>query len=108
MAKAVAKKAMSKSELMAGIAADTGLTKKEVGACFASLSAHIKKSVGRNGCGSIVIPGLLKIQKQKVPARKARKGVPNPFKPGELMDIKAKPASTKIKVRALKALKDMV
>ena len=42
------------------------------------------------------------------PARKARKNVPNPFKPGELMDIAAKPASTKIKVRPLKNLKDMV
>ena len=39
---------------------------------------------------------------------KARKGVPNPFKPGELMDIPAKPASTKIKVRALKNLKAMI
>jgi hypothetical protein len=33
--------------------------------------------------------------------------VPNPFKPGELMDIAAKPATTKIKVRALKSLTDM-
>ena len=37
-----------------------------------------------------------------------RKGVPNPFKPGELMDVAAKPATTKVKVRALKNLKDMV
>ena len=49
-----------------------------------------------------------KIEKKRVPARKARKGVPNPFKPGELMDVAAKPASTKVKVRALKNLKDMV
>jgi hypothetical protein len=33
--------------------------------------------------------------------------VPNPFKPGELMDVPAKPAYTKIKVRPLKSLKDM-
>jgi hypothetical protein len=54
------------------------------------------------------LPGLVKIEKKKVPARKARKGVPNPFKPGELMDIAAKPASTKVKVRPLKNLKSMV
>ena len=34
--------------------------------------------------------------------------VPNPFRPGELMDVKAKPASTRVKVLPLKALKDMV
>jgi len=34
--------------------------------------------------------------------------VPNPFRPGELMDIPAKPASTKIKVRPLKNLKGMI
>ena len=31
---------------------------------------------------------------------------PESFKPGELMDVAAKPASTKIVVRALKALKE--
>ena len=72
------------------------------------MSQQISKSLGRRGAGSFTLPGLVKIEKKKVPARKARKGVPNPFKPGELMDIKAKPASTKIKVRALKSLKDMV
>ena len=49
-----------------------------------------------------------KIKTVKKPARKAQKGVPNPFRPGELMDIAAKPASTKVKVRPLKNLKDMV
>ena len=104
---AAAKKPLTKTEILAAIAAETDLSKKQVAAVFASLSGLIKKSLGRNGIGAITIPGLLKIQRQKVPARKARKGVPNPFKPGELMDVKAKPASTKVKVRALKALKDM-
>ena len=54
------------------------------------------------------IPGVVKIVKQKVPAKPARKGVPNPFKPGELMDVPAKPATSKVKVRALKNLKDMI
>ncbi|MTI12200.1 DNA-binding protein, partial [Sansalvadorimonas verongulae] len=34
------------------------------------------------------------------------KNVPNPFRPGELMDVAAKPASIQVKVRPLKKLKD--
>ncbi|MFT7124713.1 MAG: hypothetical protein ACI9YG_000785, partial [Candidatus Azotimanducaceae bacterium] len=52
--------------------------------------------------------GLLKIKTVKKPARKARKGVPNPFRPGEVMDIASKPASTKVKILPLKGLKELV
>jgi len=100
-------KPLTKSELMNNIAADCDLSRKQVAAVLESIAANIAKSLGRSGCGRFVLPGLLKIEKKKVPARPARKGVPNPFKPGELMDVKAKPATTKIKVRPLKALKDM-
>lgn len=55
-----------------------------------------------------MVRSCLTIHLYKVPARKAEKGVPNPFKPGELMDRPAKPAYCKVKVRALKLLKDMV
>ena len=103
---AKAGKPMTKSELLRNISEDTGLTRKEVVAVIESLEANIKKSL-KGGTGKFVIPGLVKIEKVKVPARPARKGVPNPFKPGELMDIKAKPATTKVKVRALKNLKSM-
>jgi nucleoid DNA-binding protein len=109
MAKAVAKKKpLTKSELLNAIAADTELTRRQVSEVLDSLSGQINRSLGRRGAGAFTLPGLVKIEKKKVPARKARKGVPNPFKPGELMDIAAKPASTKVKVRALKSLKDMV
>lgn len=106
--KAAPKKPMSKSELLGAIAADTDLTKKEVNAVLESLGTQISRSLKSRGAGSFTLPGLLKIEKKKVPARKARKGVPNPFKPGELMDVAAKPASTKVKVRPLKNLKQMV
>jgi nucleoid DNA-binding protein len=99
---------MTKSELLNAISDQTDLKRREVSSVLDSLSQQISRSLGRRGAGSFTLPGLVKIEKKKVPARKARKGVPNPFKPGELMDIKAKPASTKIKVRALKSLKDMV
>ena len=109
MAKATAKKkSMSKTELIGRIADATDLTKRDVGAVMESLSEQIERSLGRRGPGMFTLPGLIKIEKRRVPARKARRGVPNPFKPGELMDIAAKPASTKIKVRPLKNLKQMV
>jgi nucleoid DNA-binding protein len=102
-----AKKAPSKSEVTNSIAEATGLSKKEIGAVFEALGSEIKKALSNKGPGMFAIPGLVKIERKKVPARPAKKGVPNPFKPGELMDVPAKPASTKIKVRALKSLKDM-
>ena len=108
MAKEPAKKAPSKSEVLANIATETGLSKKQVQAVLDSLSNEIGKALSKKGSGVFQVPGLVKIEKKKVPARPARKGVPNPFKPGELMDQPAKPASVKVKVRALKNLKDMV
>ena len=108
-AKAVAKKkAPSKTEVINAISVETDLTRRDVKAVLDSLNHQISRSLGRRGPGMFTLPGLVKIEKKKVPARKARKGVPNPFKPGELMDIAAKPASTKVKVRALKSLKEMV
>jgi len=100
-------KPLTKSQVMAAIADDTGMAKKQVAAVFESLGKQMKKALGRSGPGAFVIPGLVKVEKKKVPARPARTGVPNPFRPGETMDIAAKPASVKVKVRALKGLKDM-
>ena len=105
---ATATKPPTKTEILTHIADAAGLTKKEVGAVFDALSDNIKKNLGRRGPGAYTIPGLLKIEKKRVPARKAQRGVPNPFKPGELMDVAARGASNKVKVRPLKNLKDMV
>ena len=109
MAKAApaAKKPLTKTELLANIAAATELSKTQVAAVLEALGAEIQKSLGNKGAGAITIPGLVKIEKKKVPARPAQKSVPNPFKPGELMDRPAKPACNKVKVRAFKLLKDM-
>jgi nucleoid DNA-binding protein len=110
MAKAAtaAKKAPSKSEVTNNIAEATGLSKKQVTSVLEALSGEIKKALSSRGPGVFAIPGLVKVEKKKVPARPAQKNVPNPFKPGEFMDRPAKPASVKVKVRALKNLKDMV
>ena len=109
MAKATTpKKSMTKSEILNAISNETDLPRKQVNAVLESLNGQISRSLGRRGPGVFTLPGLIKIEKKKVPARKARKNVPNPFRPGEMMDVPAKPASTKIKVRPLKNLKGMV
>ena len=108
MAKATAKKAPTKTEILNNIAAATDLPKKDVSAVLDALGEEIRKALASRGPGVFAIPGLVKIEKKKVPAKPARKNVPNPFKPGETRDIPAKPAPVKIKVRPLKALKGMV
>lgn len=105
--KAPAAKAPTKTEIMNNIAEETGLAKKDVVAVFESLNSEIAAAVSKKGPGMFTIPGLCKIVVQDKPATPARKGVPNPFKPGELMDVPAKPAKRVVKVRPLKALKDM-
>jgi len=99
-------KAPTKTEIFTAIAEQTDLSRKQVSAVFEALGGQIKKSLSKHG--TFQIPQLVKIEKKKVPARPARKNVPNPFKPGEMMDVKAKPASTKVKVRALGGLKGMI
>ena len=116
--KAAAKKAVkklpavkakfTKSAILAEISDSTELSKKEVSAVLDSLSDVIERHVKKGAVGEFTLPGLLKIKTVKKPRRPARKGVPNPFRPGELMDVAAKPASTKIKVLPLKGLKEMV
>jgi nucleoid DNA-binding protein len=100
------KKPTTKSETLAYIAEDTGFTKVEVGSVFDSLTALIKRDIGRRGPGIYTVPGLMKIKVVRKPATRARKGV-NPFT-GEEMMFKAKPARNVVKVLALKGLKDMV
>ena len=106
--KAPSPKPAGKSEVYANIAAATGLAKKDVGAVLEALTGEIAKALGKKGNGVFQIPGVVKIIRKEVPAKPARKNVPNPFKPGEFRDIAAKKASTTVKVRPLKTLKDMV
>jgi nucleoid DNA-binding protein len=107
MAKATAKKAPTKTEILNSIAQATDLSKKDVAAVFDALGSEIQKAIGkRGGPGQFSIPGLCKITVQRKPATKARKGI-SPFT-GEETIFKAKPARNVVKVRALKNLKDMV
>jgi len=101
------KDAYTKSALYAHISEDTGLARKDVAKVFDSLNEVIEGHIKSRGAGEFKVPGLMKIKVNKKPATKARKGVPNPFRPGELMDVAAKPARKVVKVLPLKALKDM-
>ena len=101
-----AKKAKSKTEVLTALAESTGLSRKDVGNVFVQLSELIAKEIGKKGPGVFSIPGLMKVQVIRKPATKAttRK---NPFKPDEMMEVKAKPARNVVKVRPLKSLKEM-
>jgi nucleoid DNA-binding protein len=105
MAKSAAK-APTKSEVFANIATATGLTKKQVAAVFEALGKEIGKSVGKKGPGVFQIPGLCKVIRKQIPAKPAQKNVLNRFT-GQYGDVAAKPARTTVRVRPLKALKDM-
>ena len=96
----------SKSQIVDQIATSTSLSRKDVAAVLDSLADVIEGHVKKNAVGEFVLPGLLKISTVRKPAAKARKGI-NPFTKEEVM-FKAKPASTVVKVRPLKKLKDMV
>ena len=100
------KKPLTKSEIIANIVATTELPKKDVTAVFAALTEEIKKSFDKKGAKTFVLPGLLKIDLKQVKAQPAKKNVKNAFT-GEVYDRPAKPAHKKIRVRALKALKEL-
>ena len=101
------KAAMTKTQLLNELAENTGLAKKDVAAVLDELAVQVERHIKKGAVGQFTLPGLLKIKTVKKPARKAQKGVPNPFRPGETMDVAAKPASVQVKALALKKLKDM-
>ena len=96
---------MTKSQILTEIAENTEISKKDVATVLAELDLLIERHIKQRACGEFLLPGLLKIVTVKKPAVKARKGI-NPFT-GEEMMFKAKKATTVVKVRALKKLKEM-
>ena len=98
------KAALSKSGLVAHLAETSGVAAKDVRAVMAALEGAVAGSVSKKGAGSFTLPGLLKISAISVPAKPKRKGI-NPFTKVEQW-FAAKPATTKVKVRPLKKLKD--
>jgi nucleoid DNA-binding protein len=99
-------KARSKSEVYSGIADETGISRKQVAGVFDTMKSMIAKDLSTKGPGIFAVPGMMKVTVVRKPATKARKGI-NPFT-GQETTFKAKPARNVIKIRPLKALKELV
>ena len=92
---------MSKSQLVAKIAEDCELAKKDVKATMEAMVEVGYKELKKNGV--FVVPGFAKFVVVKKPATKEREGT-NPFT-GEKMTFKAKPARKIVRARPVKAAK---
>ena len=103
---AVVKTPMTKTAMLEQIAGNTGLTKKQASSVLDELVILIESHIKKGAVGQFTFPGLMKIEVRRKPATKARKGI-NPFT-GEETTFKAKPARNVVKIRPLKAIKDMV
>ncbi len=98
------KDTFTKASLASHIAERAAVELKAVKAVLAALESAVLGSIHKKGAGEFTLPGLLKITAQAVPAKKKRFGK-DPFT-GEERWFPAKPASVRVKARALKKLKD--
>ena len=98
------KEALTKSALVNLIVEQNGVTRAVAAGMLATLEGAMTGSIHPRGVGEFTLPGLLKVTLRKVPARKAGTMIRNPAT-GEMMAGAAKPASVRVKVRALSKLK---
>ena len=103
-ASAPIKDTFTKASLAAHVAERSAVDLKAAKSVLAALEDTILGAVHKKGAGEFTLSGLLKIVVQAVPAKKKRFGK-DPFS-GEERWFPAKPASVRIKARALKKLKD--
>ena len=94
----------TKAALATHVAEQAGVEPRAARAVLAALEQTILGSLHKKGAGEFTLPGLVKITAQTVPAKERRFGK-DPFT-GQDRWFEAKPASVRIKVRALKKLKD--
>ena len=98
--KAIAKK-QTKTQIIAQLAENTGLTKKEVASVLEEMSTLAKRHIMKRGSGEFTIPDMgVKVRRVSRKARTAR----NP-QTGEAVKV---PAKTVVKATPLKALKDVL
>ena len=98
------KEVLSKGELVRHLSDQSSVEPKHVKAVLASLEGVMLGAISKKGAGQFVLPGLLKITATAVPAKKKRFGK-DPFT-GQERWFDAKPASVRVKARALKKLKE--
>ena len=95
----------TRNEVYRNIADKTGMTRKDVVQVCDALTDVMVKSVKKHGTFNYL--GLMKLTLVKKPAVKGGKMIRNPFT-GEMVPQKPKPASRTVRVRPLKAVKDML
>ncbi|KND54629.1 histone-like protein [Candidatus Paraburkholderia kirkii] len=98
------KDTFTKASLANHLAERAAVDVKAVKAVMVALEDTSLGSIHKKGAGEFTLSGLLKISAQAVPAKKKRFGK-DPFT-GQERWFPAKPASVRIKARALKKLKD--
>jgi nucleoid DNA-binding protein len=104
--KAGVKAKMTKTAILNDIAESTNLSRAQVASVMDELESVIERHIRKRSVGEFTLPGLLKIKAAKRPATKKRMGR-NPAT-GEEIVIAAKPATTRVRISALKKLKDMI
>jgi nucleoid DNA-binding protein len=98
------KEALTKTALVNLIAEQNGLTRSVAQGVLATIEGAMAGSLHPRGVGEFTLPGLLKVTLRKVPARKAGTLIRNPST-GQMVPGAAKPASVRVKIRALSKLK---
>ncbi len=98
---------LTKTAFYDALAESAGITRKQVAAVFAGITEVVKKNLKKDG-DVVKIPGMFRLKLKRKKAVKGGKVVDNPFKPGETMITKDKPAQNIIKIVALKGLKEQV
>ena len=97
---------LTKQKLLQHLSKRTGLSKKNINSLFDELLNTIQEHIRDDGPGKFILPGIFKLTTKDVPAQEERVGI-NPFTKKEMI-FKAKPATKKLKIKALKHLKDLL
>ena len=96
---------MTKTAILNEIAANTNLSRAQVNSVMDELESVIERHIRKRSVGEFTLPGLLKIKAASVLQRKTHGS--QPCHRREIV-IPAKPATARVRVTALKKLKDMI
>jgi nucleoid DNA-binding protein len=97
----------TKSQILAALAEETGLSKKEVQAVLQATKGLAARHLVKSGSGEFTVPELgVKLRRAQKAARKEGMAR-NPFT-GEMVHVDARPASLSVRATAMKAIKDVV
>lgn len=101
-AKKAGKKAMTKSQFVAHLADKTELSKKQVDAVLEAIVSAVTDQL--KSAGKFVFPGMARLTRVSVPAKKGGEKKVNPLN-GQEYVTKDKPAHNKVNIRPIKAFK---